>query len=203
MRTSSPLDALVSPTVAAVLAATITQPERSWYMGDLAAFLRRRPSSLQRPLAGLTAAGILRRSRDGNRVYYQIDRDNPFFPELEGLILKTTGLVEPLRRQLRPFEDRIRVAFIYGSVARAAERPSSDVDLLVVGSVGLADLAPALRRAEVRIGRPVNAAVYTAAEFATRMARGGSFVSALADSEKIFVLGSADDLARVSGRRTR
>lgn len=42
-----------------------------------------------------------------------------------------------------------------GSVARGEEQTRSDVDLLVVGSVGLAELLPALRRIEQQFGREV------------------------------------------------
>jgi predicted nucleotidyltransferase len=58
---------------------------------------------------------------------------------------KTAGLVDLLREALAPIRSRIRVAFVHGSVARGAERSSSDVNLLLVGTVSLAKVAPALR----------------------------------------------------------
>ena len=97
MRKSSPIDPLISKTVQGLLAATVLQPERSWYLSDLAKHLGRRPSSLQAPLASLAAAGILRRRKDGNRVYYQADPQCPFLRELQGIIAKTVGLADVLR----------------------------------------------------------------------------------------------------------
>lgn len=193
----------MAPTMQRTLAVLLAQPDRSWYLRDLASSLGLQPSTLQRPLAALARAGIIRRRKDGNRVYYRADRENPFFSELQGLILKTVGLVEPLRDALKRFTRQIDLAFIHGSVASGAEKPSSDVDLVVIGRVGLADLAPALRRAEARVGRPVNVTLLTPAEFATRYRDGGPFALGLMRSEKIFIQGTELDLARVAGRRAR
>jgi hypothetical protein len=92
MRKSSPIDPLINKTTQDLLAATVLRPERSWYLSDLARHLRRRPSSLQEPLAALVAAGVLSRRKEGNRVYFQANPDCPFLPELQGLMAKTVGL---------------------------------------------------------------------------------------------------------------
>jgi DNA-binding transcriptional ArsR family regulator len=73
------------------------QPERWWYLSDLAKHLGITPSSLQRDLSSLTRAGILRPREEGNRVYFQADPGCPFQAELRGLIAKTAGLVDILR----------------------------------------------------------------------------------------------------------
>jgi len=51
------------------------------------------------------------------------------------------------------------------------EHTLSDVDLMVIGSVGLAELTPALRKAETHLGREVNATSYSTREFETRLLR--------------------------------
>jgi predicted nucleotidyltransferase len=53
----------------------------------------------------------------------------------------------------RPFEPRIACAFIYGSLARGQEHAQSDIALVVVGEIGLADLTPALRKPEAKLNR--------------------------------------------------
>jgi hypothetical protein len=60
------------------------------------------------------------------------------------------------------------------SLARAEELASSDVDLMIIGEVGLAELTPALRRVEGRLGRAVNPTLYTREEFATKLQAGGT-----------------------------
>ena len=76
---------------------------------------------------------------------------------------------------LEPFRERINVAFVYGSFARQEEQPTSDVDLMVIGRVGLAELAPALRKAEETLLRPVNPSIYAPEEIANKAVFRASF----------------------------
>src|SRR5712692_4566541 len=115
MRKKAAIDVLFPETRKAILAATLMQPDRWWYLSDLAHNLGVRPSSLQRELAALVEAGVLRRKSDGNRVYFQPEPDCPLLPELTGLMTKTAGLVDVVREALRPFAKSIRWAFVYGS----------------------------------------------------------------------------------------
>ena len=203
MRKKSPIDALFPETRQAILATMLLDPERSWYLSDLAAHLsRRNPSSLQRELESLVAAEILVRKQHGNRVYFRANRECPIYPELAGLLAKTAGLVEVIRRALANLVERIQIAFIHGSIARGEERAASDVDLLIVGSVGLAEVSLALRPAEERLGRAVNASIYTAAEFAAKVAAGNHFLSAVVKRDKVFLIGSPHDLDElIAGRQ--
>jgi len=199
MRTYSPLDGLLPRIRQAVACATVLHPERSWYLTELARHMRTRPSSLQRELRRLVSAGILTERRDGNRVLYQADGACPFLSELQGLLRKTAGLVDVLRTALEPLGGAVRLACVFGSVARGEERPGSDVDLLVVGSVSLAALAPRLRDAETTIGRAINPITITADELAERVRRGDHFIATTLSAEKLFVIGTEDDLGAITG----
>jgi uncharacterized protein len=195
MRKTSPLDALFPKTRQAVLATVYMDPTREWYLSDLARHIGVTPSSLQRELVSLVQAGILRRREDGNRAYYSAETESPIFGDLHGLLLRTAGLRDVLAESLEPFRDRVRVAFVYGSLARQEEQPRSDIDLMVIGSVGLAELAPALKHAEERLLRPVNPSIYSPEEIAEKLASGHHFLETVMSKEKLFVLGDKDDLA--------
>jgi DNA-binding transcriptional ArsR family regulator len=195
IRKSKAIDAIFPKIRQAILAATLLHPDRWWYLSDLARHLEVRPSSLQRELATLVDAGILHQRRDGNRIYFQPNPDCPFLAELQGLMLKTTGLVDVLREVLEPFTDRINGTFVYGSMARSEELASSDVNLMIIGRVGLADITTALRQAEGRLNRPVNPTLYSREEFATKLAAGHAFLRAVLDGEKLFILGDPHELA--------
>ena len=203
MRKSSPIDPLINKTTQTLLAATVLEPGRSWYLSDLAKHLGRRPSSLQQPLADLVSAGVLTRRKDGNRVYFQADPACPFLGELQGLLAKTVGLVEVVREALAPFAARIRVAFIYGSIAQSSERSSSDVDLLAIGDVGLAEMSPRLDVAERQLGRLVSANVYSTEDFAKRLAEKNHFLTSVLTKSKLFVLGNPHDLEGLAGTGRR
>jgi uncharacterized protein len=201
MRKTSPLDALFPKTRQAVLAAIYMDPTREWYLSDLARHLKVQPSSLQRELANLVTAGILRRREGGNRAYYSAETESPIFGDLHGLLLRTAGLRDVLAETLEPFRDRIAVAFIYGSLARGEEQPKSDIDLMVIGRVGLAELARALKDAEDMLLRPVNPSVYTPEEIAEKLASGHHFLESVMSKERLFVLGGKGDLAAATQRK--
>ena len=106
-----PILAALFPTVRRdVLAATLTHPEKWWYLSELAQFLGTSPSSLQRELKALVDGGILETRREGTRAYFKADTGSPVFPELRGLIDKTAGVV-PSARVLHDRPERAVVSF--------------------------------------------------------------------------------------------
>ncbi len=179
----------------------LIEREEPWYMSDLAKRLALSPSTLQRPLNTLTAAGILSKTADGNRVYYSRNIDCPILPELRGLLFKTVGLVDVLQTELEPFAKRLSVAFVHGSMARSEETPQSDIDLFILGEVKLAELTPALNNMEKCLSRPVNIALYPPAEFQKKLAGGNHFLNSVLSERKLFVIGTAHDLERLSEQR--
>src|SRR5712692_1238256 len=200
MRTRTSIDVLFPKTRQAILAATFLNPQRWWYMRELARHLRVTPSTLQRELGSLVDGGILRQKREGKHVYFQAATDSPIFEELRGLVLKTVGLADVIRSALEPLADHIQWAFIYGSVARAQERSASDVDLMIVGRVGLAAVSSPLRKAEQKISRAVNPTIYTADEFASKVKSSHHFITTVLRSKKLFVLGDPTEFGKTFGK---
>jgi uncharacterized protein len=200
MRTAVSVDVLFTKTRQVILAATFGAPQRWWYMRELARHLGRTPSSLQRELASLVRGGILHQKHEGKHVYFKAAADSPIFPELQGLILKTVGLADVIRNALKPLADRIQWAFIYGSVARSEEHAASDVDLMVIGTVGLADVSSPLRKAERRLNRAVNPTTYTADEFTAKVKSNHHFITTVIRSKKLFILGDPREFGRTFGK---
>jgi predicted nucleotidyltransferase len=199
MRNASPALSSLFPSVRqGVLAATLTRPEKWWYLSELAGFLRTRPSSLQRELRSLEQSGILRLRKDGRRTYFKAETQSPIFRELRSIFEKTVGLIPALRTALQPFTDKIVCAFVYGSIARREERATSDVDLMIIGNVGLGDLAPSLRKTEKRLGREVNVTNYSVDEFRKKIAAGDHFLTSLLKGSLQFVKGEQRDLDAVT-----
>ncbi len=195
MRNNNMLDALFTRTRQNILATLLLSPERRWYLSDLAHHLKVSPSSLQRELASLAEADILCREMDGNRVYYQANPSHPLLPELQSLFAKTVGLADKVWDTLKPLGEDIDFAFIFGSVARGERTAHSDVDVLIVGSVGMADLALPLRELERALQIPVNVTHFTAAELRDKRTRNNHFLRTVLRGRKIFLKGSEHELA--------
>ena len=190
---------LLAPLEEQVLALLLLHPDREWYRSELARELGVTPSSLQRPLARLKDLEILSTRLSGNRVYFRANTESPLFPEIQGLLAKTSGLVWVLWDALEAVASKMVVAFVYGSIAAGKEVASSDVALFVVGTLGLAELAPRLRRAGMRLGREINPTTYSAADFAKRVGSKERFVRSVLEGPKLFIIGTEDDLRRACG----
>jgi predicted nucleotidyltransferase len=202
MRKSSIANALFSGTQQKLLSALLLNSHESVYATELANRLSVRPSNLQRNLAKFTGAGILKSSRNGNRVYFQANEQCPVFPELRSLLIKTSGLTDVLRDELAPLASKIKVVAIYGSIASGTETSGSDIDLLIIGSVKMIELAPLIEAATGTLRRPINPTLYTAGEFSQK-ARNSHFVQSLLGKPLLFVLGTKHDLEAITGRKSR
>jgi predicted nucleotidyltransferase len=192
------LSALLTETTQGVLAAILLQSDRQWYLSELAAYLGVRPSTLQRTLSRLAQSGILVATRNGNRVHFHVDPDCPILPELRGLLSKTRGIADILRQALAPLRQEIAVAFIHGSVAEGREVSGSDVDLIIIGQARPSAIALTLRKAQERIAREVNPTVYTAHEFADKLATGHHFLTAVMKKRKVFLVGGEHELEKIT-----
>jgi DNA-binding transcriptional ArsR family regulator len=181
----------------AILGATLLQPNRTWYLQQLARYLRVRPSSLQRELAALTAVGILKSDRQGRIVHYRADVNCPVYNELRGLMLKTSGLIGVLRTCLEPHLTQIECCFLQGSVGNSDESHSDMIELVIIGQITLDDLLMSLLGVQERLGREVNPRLYSPEQFADGSARRDAYLQVALAAQKFFVVGSQrtlDDL---------
>jgi predicted nucleotidyltransferase len=148
--------------------------------------------TIQQELKRLVGAGLVLARRDGNRVYYQANREHPVHGELRGLVLKTDGLAGVLERALQ--DPGTALAFVFGSIASGEARAGSDIDLFVVGSLGLRRLAKLLSGVAEELGREINPHVMTADEFRDRKSGRDHFLAAVLESPKLFVIGTQHEL---------
>jgi DNA-binding transcriptional ArsR family regulator len=196
MRNTRSLDALLPKTRQGILSAVLVQPEEAWYISELARRMGVPSSSLQRELQNLTRAGILKTYRQGRMAYYQANVASPIFPDLRGLLLKTAGLVDVLADALKPLALKLRIVFVYGSIASGSEQAGSDIDVMVIGTVSPVELALPLRRAREQLGREINPTVYAPSEFAKKRAAKDHFLTQVLDKPKLFVVGNSDELVQ-------
>lgn len=184
-----------------VLSLLLLRPDESFYVREIARLTGVPAGSVHRELTQLTSAGLLQRATVGNQVRYQLDRNCPIHEELAGIFRKTTGLADVLREALSSLSSRIRLAFIFGSVAMGAEKSGSDVDVLVVGAASFAAVVEALQPMRERLGRDVNPVVMTKAEFRVKLVRGDRFLSRVSREPKLFLIGDASDFAELAEDR--
>jgi predicted nucleotidyltransferase len=177
-----------------VLAATFLVPDRTWTLSELARHVGTTPSSLQREIARLSRVGLLDIRKDAGRLAIRGNRSAPVARDLMGLLEKTVGVTSVLREALEPHAGRIHLAFVHGSVGRGDEVSTSDVDMIVVGDVGLADLVALLGEAEARLGRAVNVTLYSRREFEAKRRAGDHYLSAVLATPRKMIWEERDEL---------
>ena len=193
------MDLLFPGTRQKVLAQLLLQPDASFHLRELARLTGSHAGTLARELDKLGGAGLLVRSEQGNQVRYRANRDCPLFEELASMFRKTHGAAAALREALAPLAGRIRLALMFGSMARGTQSAGSDIDLLVVGEVGFAELVQALYPAQEALGREINPVLYSSAEFAQRARQGEAFVREITGKPVLFLMGGKDDLGELAG----
>lgn len=171
-------NALFTNSQARVLRWLFGHSERSFHLSELRRLTGLASASLQRELNRLAETGLIHSERVGNLRRFQANPQSPVFHELIALTRKTLGIEPMLREALQPMESRLRVAFVYGSVAKQTDTAQSDIDLMLVGEqLRLSDVLDLLIPLETELGRKINPACYTPAEFERRRAEADSFVN--------------------------
>jgi len=187
-----------------VLGLLLLHPDESFHLREIARITNTQPGTLRRELALLAEAGVLQSEKIGNLVRYRASPDCPVYDELRGILRKTTGIAEILRKALAPLRDKISAAFVYGSVARGDERRASDIDVMVVGTVALEDVVQALYSCQEQLRREINPSVYAPAEFRRKAKERGAFIARILAGPKLFLVGSADELGKPgAGRKAK
>ncbi len=150
--------------------------------------------TIQTEMKKLVGLDLVERRKDGNRVYYQANKNHPLYGDIQQMVFKTSGVVDTLKQALGN-QEAILVAFLFGTAATGRLGAESDVDLLVIGEIGLRKLLSLLTGVGNRIGREINPVVMSIREFRKRVADQEHFITAVWDGPKHFIIGSDDDLA--------
>jgi predicted nucleotidyltransferase len=191
--TTTVADALFSKVRQRVLAVLFGAPDRSFYTNEVIGLAQSGAGAVQRELADLAAAGLLSVRKQGNQKHFQANAASPVFAELRSLVLKTSGLADVLRAALLPLAPQIAVAFVFGSMAKQQGTAASDVDLLVVSdTLGYGDVFGALEAASQTLGRTVNPALYSAADFQARQLGDNAFINRVMQQPKIWLIGQEE-----------
>lgn len=149
-------------------------------------------AGIRNELHKLEEYDLIKRRTVSNRAYYRANQDHPLYDDIKNIVIKTVGLVSILRDVLNI--DDITGAFIFGSFANGNMKAVSDVDLLVIGSIGLRKLSDILYQVIDKINREVNPHIFSLQEFKKRLKKNDHFITSVMDSKKVFIIGSENEL---------
>jgi predicted nucleotidyltransferase len=159
-----------------MLGLLLLSSQDTWSAPQLTQALAANPVAIHRELHRALASGLLLREPIGKTYVYRAATDSPLYEPLRLLLERTVGVEAELKRALEDVPG-LEAAFIHGSFATKKKlRPTSDVDLLVLGNVDPHALRRRVRQIEGRLGREIDVMAYTPEEFAALAADGNSLV---------------------------
>lgn len=182
-----------SKTIVEILTILFTNPNKRFYLRELSNLTALYPHSVASALIKLEEAKIVLTKKKGNLKYFSLNKENPLYPELKNIILKTTGVGEAFREGLKDLGE-IKAAFIYGSVASGKEEITSDIDLMLIGEIDLDKANELISNLERKLGREINYTVFTPSEWEKRKKKRSGFVKDVLDKKKIFLIGNRNDI---------
>lgn len=184
-----------------VLGLLLLHPGEHFHLREIARITHTQPGTVRRELSLLARAGVIERDAQGNQIRFRANESYPIYEELRSILKKTSGVADQLRTALASLSDAIDIAFVYGSVASGQERPTSDVDLLIVGIARFEDVIRVLHPYQQDLRREINPHVYSPTEFKRKAREAHSFVARILTSPKLFIIGSDDELGKLDKDR--
>lgn len=172
-----------------ILALIMDVPDRRMHLHGIARAVATSAGTAARELGRLEEAGLVRRTREGNQVYFEARPEQPLFGQIRDVVRQVAGAPIILRRHLNGLAG-VERAVIFGSYAHGQLKADSDVDILIVGSPDRDELTERLEMASLEISRPVNEVVMTPEELVARRVRGDRFVESIDTQPTIQVVPS-------------
>lgn len=177
-----------------ILARFFANEGKRFYINEMARLVGTSQGTCRRELNKLADAGILRVSSEGNLRFYEINKEYPLYKEFRGIIQKTIG-IEAIARNALETVKGISWAFIFGSYAKEGLKPTSDIDIVIIGKVNESSLLKTLNTAEKEIGRDINYHLYTTDEFRKGL-KTSSFLRNITKGYKV-IAGDEDEFERL------
>ena len=184
-----------------ILGLLLLRPDEALHGREIARRTGLAAGTITRELTRLAEAGLLKREKRGNQQVYSADTSGPIFAELASILRKTSGVADVLVQALAPLAAKLRLAFVFGSVASGSETAGSDIDLMLIGDVNFREVVELLFPVQATLGREVNPKAYSTVEFSEKSQVEPYLADVLA-KPKIFLIGNAHDLAELAGHQS-
>jgi predicted nucleotidyltransferase len=168
----------------------------SYHLRELQRRSKLAVGTMQKEIAHLMKLDLIVSKKDGNRLYFSANTEHPLYVDICNLVEKTAGVPQKLKKALEDLPS-IECAFIFGSTAKEQTKAHSDIDLIIIGTVGLRALTVRFKPLSMEIGREINPHVYAVEGWKEKVAKKDHFLTTVLGEKRIFIIGDEDVLTRL------
>ncbi len=186
-------DFMISRVRVRILELFFNQPNEMFFVREITRHTHEEINAVRRELERMLACGLLRSEERGNRLYYFLNKNYLYFPELLRMVVKSTGLGQKLFK-LRKKLGNVKFIMFSGKFVHTDLSHRSEVDVLVVGDIVLAELEAIMKEEEQRLGRDISYTVLGEEEFEFRKQRRDPFLMEVLYGTRIMIVGTEEEL---------
>lgn len=157
-------DIITSEVRVRILVELFSETQRHLYVRELTRRVGTEINAVRRELKRLTAAGIIRKEKRGNRLYYLVRKDYPLYYELVSMVAKETGVGRRILEKVGSL-GKLRLILLSTEFAEGRESEEKELDLLIVGNINLEVVDRIIKDATIEVGREINYTVLGEEEF--------------------------------------
>ena len=186
-------DFITSKVRVKLIQAFFTQPTEMFYIRQLTRLVNEEINAVRRELLHLQSVNLLSSEKRGNRIYYSLNKNYQYFPELVAMVAKTQGLGKAVIKTKHKL-GKIKYAVLFRRFVRHLPPKPDTVDLLLVGNLILPQVASFVKSQEQSIQREINYTVMTEEEFQYRKSRKDPFINHVLLESRIMLIGDEEEL---------
>ncbi|MFW5887366.1 MAG: nucleotidyltransferase domain-containing protein [Bacteriovoracia bacterium] len=175
------------------------QEEKEFYLRQMQRETDLTINAIKTEITNLLKLDLIIKRIDGNRTYYKANTNHPIYPEIKSIVEKTEGIQQIIKESLKDLP--IKIAFIFGSIAKGSAKSHSDIDLLIIGQTSLRKLSSKLTPLQEKLGREINPHIYTVADFQKQLKTKNHFVNAIQKTQKKYIIGSDEQFRKICTNR--
>lgn len=186
-------DLITSKSRTKLLNVFLANPYEMYHVRELVRRTGDEINAVRRELQFLEKHGILEKENRANRVYYSLDKNYPFYYDLLVIGAKTIGLGAEILSN-RAKLGKIKYALFSGKFVRRIKEQADAVEVVIVGTVVLPELAILIRNEETRLNTEINYTAMSEEEFKFRKQRKDPFIMDILSNSKIMLVGDEEGL---------
>jgi predicted nucleotidyltransferase len=150
-------------------------------------------SAVKREIDNLEELSIIKKSNNK----YESNEGCNFIGSLSDILLKTDSFKFEIEKELKG--KKIYFAFVFGSFANSNYNDESDIDLFIIGDIGLSEIIKLIKPIEKKLDREINPITWSLKTLKDKSKQ--NFIKNIAKKEILMIVGKEDELRKIIGRK--